>query len=496
MVDKNENASAGAAPAVKTTQASGSLLSQIMKETRIKESDEGFDIAKKGVQEFLKEMLKDDTKPRVEKKRVDAMLEELDKRLGEQMDEIVHHSEFQKMESTWKSLKILVDRTNFRENIKMQLIDVSKDELLEDFEDAGEEVKSGLYQHIYTNEYGQFGGEPVGLVVGNYTFGPKAQDVKLLRHVASVAAMSHSPFLAAAGSSFFNVEKMTELPNLKDLESIFDGPQYAKWKSFRESDDSRNVGLVLPRFLVRNVYGEDAPVKTFNYEEKTEGKGENYLWGNAAFNLACKVTESFEKYRWCPNIVGPQSGGGVEDLSLHVYDEDGKTISVGPTEVRFSDRREYELSEEGFVPLTMRKGADNATFFSVNSVQKAKTFGNEPEDKQAELNFRLGTQIPYLFIVNRLAHYIKVLQREKLGSWKSRADLEGELNKWLRQYVSDQENPSPEIRGKRPLRSARINVTEVAGEAGWYKVDIAVTPHFKFMGANFTLSLTGRLDMA
>lgn len=208
------------------------------------------------------------------------------------------------------------------------------------------------------------------------------------------------------------------------------------------------------------------------------------------------VCSSDLKYRWCPNIVGPQSGGGVEDLSLHVYEEDGKTISVGPMEVRFSDRREYELSEEGFVPLTMRKGADNATFFSVNSVQKAKTFGNEPEDKQSELNFRLGTQIPYLFIVNRLAHYIKVLQREKLGSWKSRADLESELNKWLRQYVSDQENPSPEIRGKRPLRSASINVSEVQGEAGWYKVDIAVTPHFKFMGANFTLSLTGRLDMA
>ena len=482
------------APA-KTVDKGDMLLTQIMKETRIKESDEGYLVARNGVQEFLKELLKGEEKPRVEKKLVDAMLEELDTRLGEQMDEIVHHPEFQKMESTWRSLKMLVDRTNFRENIKMQLTDVSKESLLDDFEDAGEETKSGLYQHIYTNEYGQFGGEPVGLVVGNYTFSPKSHDVKLLRHISSVAAMSHSPFIAAAGPEFFNVDEFSELPNLKDLESIFDGPQYAKWKSFRESDDSRNIGLTLPRFLVRDVYGEDSPIKQFNYSEQTDGDNENYLWGNTAFNLACKVTESFEKYRWCPNIVGPQSGGGVEDLSLHVYDEEGKTLTVGPMEVRFSDRREFELSEEGFVPLTMRKGSDNATFFSVNSVQMAKTFGNEPEDKQAELNFRLGTQLPYLFIVNRLAHYIKVLQREKLGSWKSRADLEGELNKWLRQYVSDQENPSPEIRGKRPLRSANINVTEVQGEAGWYKVDIAVTPHFKFMGANFTLSLTGRLDM-
>ncbi|MBF0352573.1 MAG: type VI secretion system contractile sheath large subunit [SAR324 cluster bacterium] len=472
-----------------------SLLQQVMEQTRIGEGEESYATAKTGLEEFLKEMLKDSSQVRVEKKRVDAMLDALDAKLSSQMDEILHHPEFQKKEAAWKSLKVMAERTNFRENIQIQIINVSKDDLLEDFEDAGDETKSGLYQHIYTNEYGQFGGKPVGVLVGNYTFGPGAQDIKLLRHVASVAAMAHAPFIAAAGPAFFNINSFDELPNLKDLESVFTGPQYAKWQSFREADDSRNVGLALPNFLLRNPYNEDNPAKAFNYKEETNGVSTNYLWGNAAFALCTRITESFEKYRWCPNIVGPQSGGGVTDLPLHVFERDGKNVVVGPTEVRFSDRREYELSEEGFVPLTMRKDSDNATFFSVNSVQKPKFFGTEPEQRQAEMNYRLGTQLPYLFVVNRLAHYIKVLQREKLGSWKSRAELETELNRWLRQYVSDQENPSAEIRGRRPLRRANVQVNEVEGEAGWYRVDITVTPHFKFMGANFTLSLSGRLDM-
>lgn len=491
--DKNTTKTA---PAKTANPQGGTLVDQLMLQTRLKTTDEGFDIAKRGVEEFLKEMLADKTRPRVEKKRVDAMLELLDERLSKQMDEILHHDEFQEMESAWRSLKLLVDRTNFRENIKMQIVNVSKENLLEDFEDAGEVTKSGLYQHIYTDEYGQFGGEPVGAIIGNYTFAPKAVDIKLIEYIASVSAMSHAPFISAASPTFFNVDKYSELPNLKDLESIFEGPQYAKWKSFRDSDDARNVGLTAPRFLLRSPYNENNPTSTFNYEETTNGDEENYLWGNASFALGTRITESFEHYRWCPNIVGPQSGGGVVDLPLDVIEADGKTTVIGPTEVRFSDRREYELAEEGFIPLTMRKDSDNATFFSVNSVQKPKFFGNESEDKQAELNYRLGTQLPYLFVVNRLAHYIKVLQREKLGSWKSRAELEGELNKWLRQYVSNQENPSPEIRGRRPLRTAAVDVSEVEGETGWYRVDISVTPHFKFMGANFTLSLTGRLDMS
>lgn len=480
---------------ITTKTTSTKLLDEVLSQTRLKQTDEGYATAKEGVEEFLREMLKDQTKPRVEKKRVDTMLAQLDKRIGQQMDEILHHHEFQKVESAWRSLKFLVDRTNFRENIKMQIINVSKEDLLEDFEDAGEETKSGLYQHVYTNEYGQFGGEPVAAIIGNYSFNHRASDVKLLKYVGAVSAMSHAPFIAAADSETFGVDTYDELPALKDLDSIFDGPQYAKWQGLRESDDARNIGLALPSFILRSPYGEDRPVKAFDYQESTNGDKSNYLWGNAAFALGSRITESFEQYRWCPNIVGPQSGGGVLDLPLHVFEQDGKTVVIGSTEIQFSDRREYELSEQGFIPLTMRKNADNATFFSVNSVQKTKYFGTDAEGRQAELNFRLGTQLPYLFVVNRLAHYIKVLQREKLGSWKSRTELETELNRWLRQYVSAQENPSAEIRGRRPLRAAEVKVLDVPGESGWYRVDINVTPHFKFMGANFTLSLTGRLDV-
>ncbi len=284
------------------------------------------------------------------------------------------------------------------------------------------------------------------------------------------------------------------MPTLKEIEAIFEGPRYAKWQDFRDSEDARYVGLTVPGVMIRDPYNEDNPARTFKYTETNKGDTESYLWGNAAFALGSKITESFEKYRWCPNIIGPKSGGGVSELPLDTFEVNGENITVGPTQISLSDRREYELAEQGFIPLTMRKGSNDATFFSANSVQKAKFFGTDEEGKQAELNYRLGTQLPYLFVINRLAHYIKVLQRENLGSWKSKNDLDRELNLWIRQYVADQENPTADVRSKRPLRSALIEVTEEEGEAGWFRVDIKVTPHFKFMGANFTLFLTGKLD--
>ena len=477
------------------TAAEGSLLDQVMDQTRLKSEDEGYDLAKQGVEAFLKELLEPrHAGEKVDKAQVDAMIEELDLRLGVQMDEILHHPDFQKLESAWGNLDMLVDRTDFKENISIQLMNVSQQDLLEDFEDTPEITKSGLYQHVYTNEYGQFGGEPVGVMLANYEFGPGAQDIKLLQQMASVSSMAHAPFIAGASPGFFNIDTYEELPGLKDLAAIFEGPRYAKWQGFRESEDSRNVGLALPHFLMRPTYGGENPVKSFNYQEETGGLQKNYLWGNAAFALATRVTDSFAKYRWCPNIIGPQSGGAILDLPLHVFEKDGEEFVVGPMDVRLSDRREFELAEEGFIGLSLRKGSDNAAFFSANSVQKAKSFGDTDEGRQAGLNFRLGTQLPYMFIITRLAHYIKVLQRENLGSWKGKNDLERELNQWVNQYISAQENPPAAVRSRRPLRSADIVVSEVPGEAGWFAVEINVTPHMKFMGANFTLSLTGRLD--
>ncbi|AGI22665.1 type VI secretion system contractile sheath large subunit [Pseudomonas sp. MT3] len=485
--------------AVQETTGAGveyGILDRIIAETSLTPDDEAYGIAKRGVSAFIEELLKPQNQgEQVKKALVDRMIAEIDAKLSQQMDEILHHAEFQALESSWRGLKLLIDRTNFRENIKVEILNVSKQDLLDDFEDSPEVVQSGLYKHIYTAEYGQFGGQPVGAIVANYYFSPSAPDVKTMQYVASVSSMSHAPFISAAGPKFFGLDSFTGLPDLKDLKDHFEGPQFAKWQSFREQEDSRYVGLTVPRFLLRNPYDpEDNPVKTFVYKENVANDHEHYLWGNTAFTFASKLTDSFAKFRWCPNIIGPQSGGAVEDLPLHHFESMGEIETKIPTEVLVSDRREYELAEEGFISLTMRKGSDNAAFFSANSVQKPKFFGISEEGKTAELNYKLGTQLPYLFIVNRLAHYLKVLQREQIGAWKERTDLELELNKWIRQYVADQENPSAEVRSRRPLRAAQVIVSDVEGEPGWYRVSLSVRPHFKYMGADFTLSLVGKLD--
>ncbi|MFT6895911.1 MAG: type VI secretion system protein ImpC [Paraglaciecola sp.] len=472
------------------------LLDQIMSETRIKPSDEGYSVAKKGVEALIAEMLTPQNQgEKVNKASVDQMIAAIDEKLSMQVDQILHHKDVQKMESAWRGLKYVVDKTNFRENIKLELLSVTKDELLEDFEDSPEVVKSGLYQHCYISEYGQFGGNPIGAMIANYDFGPGPQDVKLLQYTASVAAMAHAPFIAAAGPEFFGIDDYQELPGLKDLDSLFEGPTYTKWRSFRESEDSRYVALTAPRFLLRLPYEQEAnPVKAFNYNENVRDDHHSYLWGNTSFAFATRLADSFAKYRWCPNIIGPQSGGAVDDLPLHNYESMGDIETKTPTEVLISDRREYEMSEQGFISLTMRKGSDNAAFFAANSCQKPKFFGNSAEGKAAETNYKLGTQLPYMFITCRLAHYIKVLQREQLGSWKEKSDLNRELNAWIKQFVSDQDNPSAEVRGRRPLRAASIEVSDVDGDPGFYKVSMSVRPHFKYMGASFELSLVGKLD--
>ncbi len=473
-----------------------SLLDQIIAETRLTPDDDAFGIAKRGVAAFIEELLKPhNSQVPVKKALVDRMIAEIDTRLSHQMDEILHHSEFQSLEASWRGLNLLVERTNFRENIKIEILNVSRQDLLDDFEDSPEVVQSGLYKHVYTAEYGQFGGEPVGAIIANYFFSPSAPDVKTMQYVSSVASMAHAPFIAAAGPKFFGLESFTGLPDLKELKDHFEGPQFAKWQSFRQQEDARYFGLTMPRFLLRNPYDpEENPVKTFVYKENVTSSHEHYLWGNTAYAFATRLADSFAKFRWCPNIIGPRSGGAVEDLPLHHFQSMGEIETKIPTEVLVSDRREYELAEEGFIALTMRKGSDNAAFFSASSAQKVTFFGNSEEGKAAEFNYKLGTQLPYLMIINRLAHYLKVLQREQLGAWKERVDLEKELNKWIRQYIADQENPSAEVRGRRPLRAASITVSDVEGEPGWYRVSLDVRPHFKYMGADFTLSLVGKLD--
>lgn len=485
-----------AAETTDTTLSNATLLDQIMAHTRLMPSQEGYQVARQGVSAFIGEILKShDPDQLINKHRVDQMIAELDRVLSKQMDAIVHQPAFQQLESAWRSLKLLVDRTDFRENIKLELLHVSKDDLLDDFENAADITCSGMYKHVYTAGYGQFGGEPVAAMVGNYSFGPSSPDIKLLSYMASVGAMSHAPFLAAPSPQFFNLTSFEDLPNLKEIKDIFAGPRHAKWRAFRDSEDARHAALTAPRFMLRSAYHpQENPVQSFHYQEDIDGKHDNYLWGNSAFLLASCINDSFARYRWCPNIIGPQSGGAVEDLPVHLYESLGQLQAKIPTEVLVSDRKEFELAEEGFIALTMRKDSDNAAFFSANSVQKPKNFPKTLEGLQAQTNYKLGTQLPYLFIVNRLAHYIKVLQREQIGSWKERKDLEAELNKWIKQYVADQENPSADVRSRRPLRAAKVEVSDVAGDPGWYQVSLAVRPHFKYMGANFEISLVGRLD--
>lgn len=472
------------------------LLDEIVEASKLRPQDEGYSATKTGLEEFLKQLVGSSPDVKVSASLVDQMIADLDAKLSAQVNAILHDESFQKLERSWRGLKFLVDHTDFRQNIKIEYINVSKEDLLADFEDTPEVTKSGLYKHVYTAEYGQFGGQPVGAMIANYDFGPGPQDIELLNYVSSVAAMSHAPFIASAGKSFFGVDSWEELPNLKDLKSIFEMPQYTKWRGFRENEDSRYVGLTLPRFLLRVPYGPDTvPAKTFSFVEQANNT-EDFCWGNTAFAMASRMADSFAKYRWCANIIGPQGGGSVDNLPVYTYEAMGQTQTKIPTQVLVSERREYELAEEGFIALTMRKGADNAAFFSANACLRPKIFPNTAEGKEAELNYKLSLQLPYMMIMNRLAHYIKVIQRENIGTWKERNDLDRELNKWISQYVTEMDDPDPVTRSRRPLRMAKVTVSDIAGQPGWYSVGLLARPHFKYMGASFTLSLVGKLDKA
>lgn len=423
---------------------------------------------------------------------VDLYMADIDYRLSAQMNEILHHPDFQALERAWLGLLFLVQRTPARQNIVIQFINVSREDLANDFADAIDVLNSGLYQHIYVNQYGQFGGEPVGAILGNYEFGPRPDDLRLLTKIASVAAMAHAPFLCSADKSFFNITSWQELPDISDLHYVFEMPQFAQWQGFRDIGDARYVGITLPRFILRPPYGsEAATVASFRFVEDV-GEPELFCWGNPVFAFATRLVDSFARFRWCVNIVGPEYGAirDMVDCSYETMDGIQKKI---PTEVLVSERREFELAEEGFAALTMLKGVDSAAFFSANSCQRALA-EREDEDREYVLSYNLSRQLPYMFLITRLAHYIKVIQREYIGSWKGVQELEREINAWLAQYVTTMSDPDEETRAKRPFNYARVAVEEVAAEVGWYRVVLKLRPHIRYMGMNFTISLAGKLD--
>jgi len=473
-----------------------SLLQEILAETRKRPGEEAYEDARRGLEAVVSQIVLHKTKVEsIDRPLVDMFIAEIDTKLSRQIDEILQHPTFQKLEAAWRGLKFLVDRVDFHENIKVELLNCSKEDLLHDFEDSPEVPKSGMYKIVYSAEFGTFGGRPYGAIMSSYDFGPGPQDITLLQKCASVATMAHAPFFATAAPSFFGLKDYLNIPNLKDIRAMFEGPQYTKYNAFRDTEDARYVGLLLPRFLLRLPYGPaTVPVRAFNYEEDVVARHEAYLWGVPIYAFATRIADSFAKYRWCPNIVGPQSGGTVEHLILHNYNAMGEIQSKIPTEIMLTEHREFELAEQGFIGLTYRKDTEDACFFSAASVQKPKTYGISEEGRQAEMNYRLGTQLPYMFIICRISHYIKVLQREQIGTWKERLDLEQELNNWLGQFVSDVEVASANVRARRPLRKAKVVVSEVPGNAGWYRVDLQIRPHLKYMGASFSLTLVGKLD--
>ncbi len=427
---------------------------------------------------------------KIDKGLLDNYIANIDKVISEQLDEILHHPEFQKVESAWTGLKYLVEKTPANNNLVFEVLDVDKETLREDFEEAPDTTQSGLYKHVYVDEYDTPGGEPVSAIVSNFEFDCSAPDVALLQEVSRVSSVAHCPFLGAVGNKFFFKDSMEEVPKIQDLDSYMDRAEYIRWKSFRETDDARYIGLVFPRFLLRLPYGESNPVRGFNYVENVNGEThDKYLWGNASFALAVNIAKSFVDNGWSVNIRGPQSGGKVENLPLHHYQASKGTETKIPTEVLISETKELEFAENGFVPLSYYKNSDHACFFSANSAQKPVEY----DSPEATANARINSRLPYIFLVSRLSHYLKVLQRENIGSSKPRHELEQELNDWLQTLVTKMNNPDEDLIATHPLKDGRVVVEEVADNPGFYRVSMWVVPHFQVEGVDVRLALTAQL---
>lgn len=431
-----------------------------------------------------------ETVERIDKGLLDEYIARIDAAVSEQLDAVLHHPEFQRLEAAWRSLRFLVERADPKANIKVELLDVSKEELAEEIEDVTDITQSGLYHHVYVEEYDTPGGEPLAAMVSDYEFDSSARDINLLTELSRIAASAHCPFLGSVGKRFFNKDSLDEVMRIPDLASYLDKAEYARWRGFRDSEDARYVGLTLPRFLLRLPYGEDQPARGFDYRERVTGEDhERYLWGSAAFAFAANMARSFKAYGWTVNIRGPESGGKLEQLPIHTFDIGRGIQAKTPTEVLISENRELELANQGFIPLSYYKNTDYACFFSANSAQRPPSYASSV----ATANARINARLPYIFLVSRLAHYLKVLQRENIGSAKSRQDLENELNDWLQGLVTKMQNPDPDLVATRPLREGAVQVEEVPDNPGYYRVSMSVMPHFQVEGIDMKLSLVSQM---
>jgi type VI secretion system protein ImpC len=483
---------AAAAPAQELTQELG-LLDQIVEQGRLARDPASRERGKDLVKEFVSQVLEGSmTVSRDAEAMINARIAQIDHLISIQLNEILHHAEFQKLEGSWRGLKYLMDSSETGVGLKIKVLNVNKKELLKDLQRAAEFDQSALFKKVYEEEFGVFGGAPFGALIGDYHFGKSPEDIETLERISQVAAAAHAPFLSGADPSFFNIDSYTQLDAPRDLAKVFDTTEFAKWKSFRASEDSRYVGLALPRTLGRLPYGKDTkPVEAFSYEENVDGSDHSkYLWSNAAYALGARLTQAFSLYGWCASIRGVEGGGLVDRLPVHnFYTDEGDVAMKCPTETPITDRREKELADLGFVPLVHCKGTDYAAFFSVQSCQKGKVYDNEA----ANANARLSTQLPYILACSRFAHYLKAMMRDKIGSFMSRKDCENWLNNWIMNYVTPDETATPSTKAAKPLRDARIDVDEVPGKPGVYRAVAFLKPHFQLDELSVSLRLVAEL---
>jgi type VI secretion system protein ImpC len=429
---------------------------------------------------------------------IEAMIAELDRKLSEQINLVLHHADFQKLEGAWRGLHYLVNNTETDEMLKIRVMNITK-------QDLGKTLKrykgtawdqSPLFKKVYEEEYGQFGGEPFGCLVGDYHFDHSPPDVELLGEMAKVSAAAHTPFIAGANPTVMQMDSWQELSNPRDLTKIFTTPEYAAWRSLRDSEDARYIGLAMPRFLSRIPYGaKTCPVEEFDFEEDTGAADHGcYTWSNAAYAMAVNINRSFKEYGWCSRIRGIESGGAVEGLPVHTFPtDDGGVDMKCPTEIAISDRREAELAKNGFMPLIHRKNSDFAAFIGAQSLQKPAEY----DDPDATANANLAARLPYLFACCRFAHYLKCIVRDKVGSFKERDDMQRWLQKWIMNYVDgDPAHSSEQTKARKPLAAAEVKVEEVEGNPGYYTSKFFLRPHYQLEGLTVSLRLVSKLPSA
>ena len=470
-----------------------SLLDRIIAEGRMAHHDSQQDYARDMLAEFATQVL--DEGMAIDKDTVAMIndrISQIDELISAQLNEVLHHPDLQKLEASWRGLHMLVQNTETSTRLKLRLLNVTQKELQNDLEKAVEFDQSALFKKIYEEEYGTFGGHPFSLLVGDYTFGRHPQDIGLLEKLSNVAAAAHAPFIAAASPRLFDMNSFTELAVPRDLSKVFESQELIKWRSFRESEDSRYVSLVLPHFLLRLPYGPDtSPVEGINYVEDTNGTDHSkYLWGNAAWALSQRITEAFAKYGWCAAIRGAEGGGAVEGLPAHTFRTSSGDLSLKcPTEVAITDRREKELNDLGFIALCHKKNSDIAVFFGGQTTNKSKVYNTN----EANANARISAMLPYVLAASRFAHYLKVIMRDKVGSFMTRDNVQTYLNNWIADYVLINDNAPQEIKAQYPLREARVDVTEVAGKPGAYRATVFLRPHFQLEELTASIRLVATL---